>query len=152
MVEHRAVTREGVSSTPAGPALKFLKSYLCNYIRKCLHFQVFSDKDYKPVFLVFTHLMKRSCWCTKQWQMSLKFCIIIEPNSQKTYFAFVLYTNMAAVTSRENREYGQAFCVSPLQIATADTDTMAAIEICAKREDMRVFSEIYRRFTAITVE
>ena len=37
--------------------------------------------------------------------MSLKFCIIIESNSQKTFFAIVLYTNMAAVTSRENREY-----------------------------------------------
>ena len=37
--------------------------------------------------------------------MSLKFCIIIESNSQKTFFAIVLYTNMAALTSRENREY-----------------------------------------------
>ena len=37
--------------------------------------------------------------------MSLKFCIIIESNSQKTFFAIVLYTNMAAVTSRENREF-----------------------------------------------
>ena len=36
--------------------------------------------------------------------MSLKFCIIIVSNSQKTFFAIVLYTNMAAVTSRENRE------------------------------------------------
>jgi len=35
--------------------------------------------------------------------MSLKFCIIIESNSQNTFFAFVLYTNIAAVTSRENR-------------------------------------------------
>ena len=84
LVEHRAVMREGVSSTPAGPTLKFLKCYLCNCIKKCLDFQVFSDKDYKSL-------------------------------------------------------YGRAFCVSPLQIATADTDTMAAIEICAKREDMRVF-------------
>ena len=36
--------------------------------------------------------------------MSLKFCIIIESNSQKTFLAIVLYTNMAAVSSRENRE------------------------------------------------
>ena len=84
LVEHSAVMREGVSSTPARPTLKFLKCCLCNYIWKCLDFQVFSDNDYKPL-------------------------------------------------------YGRAFCVSPLQIATADTDTMAAIEICGKREDIRVY-------------
>ena len=38
-------------------------------------------------------------------KMSLKFCIIIiESYSQKTFFAIVLYTIMAAVTSRKNRE------------------------------------------------
>ena len=37
--------------------------------------------------------------------MSFKFCIKIESNSQKTFFAIVLYTNMAAVTSRENQEF-----------------------------------------------
>ena len=37
-------------------------------------------------------------------KMSLKFSIIIESNYQKTFFAIVLYTNMVAVTSRENRE------------------------------------------------
>ena len=37
-------------------------------------------------------------------KMSLKFCIIIESNSQRTFFAIVLHTNMAAVTSRENWE------------------------------------------------
>ena len=42
-------------------------------------------------------MMRRPCSCTKQWQMSFKFCIIIERNSQKTFFAIVLYTNMAAV-------------------------------------------------------
>ena len=36
--------------------------------------------------------------------MSLEFCIIIESNSQKTFFAIVLYTNMAAVTSGANQE------------------------------------------------
>ena len=38
--------------------------------------------------------------------MSLKFCVIIESNSQRTFFkkTIVLYTKMAAVTSRENRE------------------------------------------------
>ena len=37
-------------------------------------------------------------------KMSLKFCIIIESNSQKVFIAIVLYTNMAAVTSPESRE------------------------------------------------
>jgi len=32
--------------------------------------------------------------------------------------------------------YGRVFCVSPLQIAIADTDAMAAIEICMKQEEM----------------
>ena len=45
-------------------------------------------------------------------KMSLKFCIITESNSQKTFFAIVLYTNMAAVTSRENREYEQLYLVA----------------------------------------
>ena len=36
--------------------------------------------------------------------MSRKFCTTIESNSPKTFFTIVLYTNMAAVTSRENRE------------------------------------------------
>ena len=57
--------------------------------------------------LVFTHVMRRPCWCTKQWQMSLKFCIIIESSSQKTISAIVLYTNMAAVTSGANQELAQ---------------------------------------------
>ena len=118
---------------------KLLGTQLCMQFEWHLHAVTVVRSPLLLIFLVFTHLIRRPCWCTKQWQMSLKFCIMIERNSQKTYFAFVLYTNMAAVTSRENREYGQAFCVSPLQIATADTDTMAAIEICAKREDMRVF-------------
>ena len=37
-------------------------------------------------------------------KMSLKFCIIIESNSQKTSVTIVLYTNMAAVTSGTNQE------------------------------------------------
>ena len=36
--------------------------------------------------------------------MSLKFCLIIESNSQKTFSTIVLYTNMGAVMSRENQE------------------------------------------------
>ena len=37
-------------------------------------------------------------------KMSLTFCIIIEWKSQKIFFSIVLYPNMAAVTSHENRE------------------------------------------------
>ena len=37
-------------------------------------------------------------------KMSRKFCIIIESNSQRTFFAIVLYNNMATVTSREKQE------------------------------------------------
>ena len=44
-------------------------------------------------------------------KVSLKFCIIIESNSQNTFFTIVLYTNVAAVTSRENRELWY-FCFS----------------------------------------
>ena len=53
LVEHRAVTREVVSSTPAGPTLRVFKYLrrkccLCNYICKWLDSLVFSDKDDKP--------------------------------------------------------------------------------------------------------
>ena len=52
VVEHRAVTREVVGSTPTGPSLRVLKQLrrccLCNYINKWLDFQVLSDKDYNP--------------------------------------------------------------------------------------------------------
>ena len=37
--------------------------------------------------------------------MSITFCILIESNSQKNFFAIGLYTNLAAVTSREKPEY-----------------------------------------------
>ena len=35
--------------------------------------------------------------------------------------------------------YGRVFCVSPPQIDTVDTDTMAAIEIDTMPEEMRLF-------------
>ena len=41
-------------------------------------------------------------------KMTLKFCIIIESNCQKTFFAVVLYTKMAAMTSGANQEYTRA--------------------------------------------
>ena len=42
-------------------------------------------------------------------KMSLKFCIIVKSNSQKIFFTIILYTNMAAVTSHENRELKLVF-------------------------------------------
>ena len=39
---------------------------------------------------------------------SLRFCIMIESNSPKTFFPIVLYSNMAAVTSGANQEYHQS--------------------------------------------
>ena len=51
--------------------------------------------------------------------MSLKFCIIIESNSPKTFFAIVLYTNLAAVTSGANQELGSPLMKS---LATAFRD------------------------------
>ena len=56
------------------------------------------------VFLGCTHVIRqtppcRTCWYTKQCKMSLKFCIIVE-----TFFAIVLYTNVAALTSGSNQE------------------------------------------------
>ena len=48
-----------------------------------------------------------------------KFCIIIKPNSQKTFYCIVLYTNMAAVKSDENPQYHNrpfpSSCLPPLQ-------------------------------------
>ena len=44
-------------------------------------------------------------------KMSLKFCKITELKSQNTFFAIVLYTNMAAVTSGENRALGRSTAV-----------------------------------------
>ena len=46
------------------------------------------------------------------YKTMLKLCIIIKSNSQKTFFAIVLYTKMAAVTSRENRDFWQERGVS----------------------------------------
>jgi len=70
LVELRAVTREVVSSTPAGPIRSVLKSLnrkcsLCNYISKWLDFQVFSDKDYKPEVPSLTTLVHLFCGTLK---------------------------------------------------------------------------------------
>ena len=77
--------------------------FSCRIWNREVYFNLTNTSCFK-VFLVFTHVMRRPCWCTKNGKMSLKFCIIIESNSQKTFYVIVLYTNMAPVTSRENRE------------------------------------------------
>ena len=76
-----------------------------------------ADRDSVPLSL--NGLSQASCftnsWFSLTWwdghvgvqnngKMSLKFSIMIESNSQKNFCAIVLYTNMAAVTSRENQE------------------------------------------------
>ena len=45
--------------------------------------------------------MRQPCWCTKPWQNAAQ----VLHNNTINFFAIVLYTNMAAVTPRENREY-----------------------------------------------
>ena len=65
-----------------------------------LHF-VFLFPSPNCLYLVFTHVMRRPCWCTKQWENAAQ----VLHNNRNNFFAIVLYTNMAAVTSRANREY-----------------------------------------------
>ena len=43
-------------------------------------------------------------------KLRLMFCIIIESNSQKTFFSLFLCTNMAAMTSGENHLYVVKVC------------------------------------------
>ena len=69
LVEHRVVTREVVSSTPAGPAFRVLKylrnkCYLCNYISKWLEFKVFSVNP-RPRLTV-PSMFKMSTWDVKE--------------------------------------------------------------------------------------
>ena len=63
LVEHRAVTREVVSSSPAGPTLRVC---LCNYICKWLDFQGFSDKDDKPEVPSHNSSMSIILWDVKE--------------------------------------------------------------------------------------
>ena len=62
---------------------------------------------YFKIFLVFTHVMKRPCWCTKQWENVAHVLHNNRIKFPKDFLAIVLYTNMAAVTSHENRELKQ---------------------------------------------
>ena len=69
-------------------------------------------KNFKYIAVLFNSWFSLTWWdghvgVKNNGKMSLKFCIIIESNCQKNVFAIVLYTNMAAVTSRENREYDE---------------------------------------------
>ena len=60
--------------------------------------------------------------------MSLKFCVIIESNPKKAFFAIVLHTNMATVTSRENLELTQPRSqgLSSLPPLVVGTETLVA--------------------------
>ena len=56
-------------------------------------------------FLGCTHVMRRTCWCTKQWQNVAQVLHNNRTKFPKDFFHHVLYTNMAAVTSDANQEY-----------------------------------------------
>ena len=64
--------------------------------------------------------------------MSLKFCIIIESNSQKSFFAIVLYTNMAAVTSGTNQEYVYCFIAKKKKKITSFELDSHGTEACSE--------------------
>ena len=70
----------------------------------------FTATNYRAI-LSFPSCAKSHVGVQNNGKMSLKFCIIIESNSQKTFFAIVLCTNMAAVASRENRELFQTIFI-----------------------------------------
>ena len=74
------------------------------------------------------------------YKMSLKFCIIIESKSPKTFFAIVLYTNMAAVTSREHRKLARSTAVNLviLQIGPSLMNVRDASQI------MTGFKEVFK--------
>ena len=70
----------------------------------------------------------------KNGNMSLKYCIIIELQSAKAFFSIVLYTNMAAVTSRENRELTLPETVVPrLWLKTPSVCRVFLVPIKSKR-------------------
>ena len=55
-------------------------------------------------FLVFTRVIRRPCWYTKEWQNVAQVLHNNRIKFLKDFFAIVLHNNMAAVTSSENRE------------------------------------------------
>jgi len=52
--------------------------------------------------MVFNHVMRWLCRCTKQKQLIAQIFIKMESNHQSTFFSIVLCTNMAAVPSYED--------------------------------------------------
>ena len=53
-------------------------------------------------FLACTHMIRRPCWCTKSKSKMLRtFCIIIEPNSQKTFRYCSLHQHGRQVKARD---------------------------------------------------
>ena len=58
------------------------------------------------IFLVFPHVIRRPCWCTKQWQDVAQVLHCNRIKFPKDFFRYCsVYSNMAVVTSRENREF-----------------------------------------------
>ena len=74
--------------------LSFFFSVYWFFSFRCFYFYVIFSLQ----FLVFTHMMRRSSWCTKNGKMSLKFCIIIESASQKTCYCSVHQNGLRDVT------------------------------------------------------
>ena len=56
------------------------------------------------IFLPFTYVMRRPCWCKKQWQNVAHVLHNIKIKFPKYFFRYfsALYTNMAAVAPRKN--------------------------------------------------
>ena len=62
------------------------------------------------LFLGYTHVMRRTSWCTKQWQNVAQ---VLHNNRIKftnSFFASVLYINMPVVTSGANHKYSIQDC------------------------------------------
>ena len=47
-------------------------------------------------------MIRRPCWCTKQWQIMVHVLHNNRVKFPKDYFSFVLWTSMATMTSGEN--------------------------------------------------
>ena len=91
-------------------------------------------------FLVFTPVIRRSCWWTKQWQTVAEGL----HNSQKT----VLYTYMAAVTSRENREHGRLI----MWVKTMNNCRWEYKVWISIQTDLQLLTEIYLQSTIQIVQ
>ena len=88
LVEHWVVTRDVVSSTPAGPTLGVLKSLsrkccLCNYISKWLDFQVVSDKDYKQ------EVPSRNPCCKYLWDVKGTHTLLVKSRARSNWLTLL---------------------------------------------------------------